>query len=301
MTRRGPATQTFCGRTFSPEELALMREVTADCPGLGLTELARTVCELLDWTRPSGRLKTHECRQLLTRLHDDGWLTLPPLHPSGPHGPRQVRLSPVSEPPPDEPRACPTPGTSLAFSLVPKASPESHLWTELLARYHYQGARVPVGASLRYLVRAGEQVVACLLWTSPAWALRPRDHWIGWSLAQRRQHLQQVVNHGRFLILPWIRVKGLASQILAQAARQVPHDWTAHYGVRPLLLETCVDTTRFAGTCYRAANWIPLGHTQGRGRMDRQHHHPTTPKLVLVYPLHRRCRDWLCHGIPDTR
>jgi hypothetical protein len=169
---------------------------------------------------------------------------------------------------------------------------ESQLWTELIERYHYLAHRVPVGANLRYLVRSkrsGEQVLACLLWSSPAWKMAPRDQWIGWNHAQKAQNLQLVVNNGRFLILPWVRVRGLASKILGQCARQLPDDWEARYGYRPLLLETLVDACRFRGTCYRAANWIYIGQTQGRGRMDREHRtYGLAPKDIYVYPL---CRD----------
>jgi hypothetical protein len=125
--------------------------------------------------------------------------------------------------------------------------------------------------------------------------MHARDAWIGWSDAQRQHNLQQIVNNGRFLILPGVRVKGLASRILALSARQMPGDWERHYGCRPLLLETLVDAARFRGTCYRAANWIPVGQTAGRGRMDREHKaHGQAVKDIYVYPLVRNARRWLC-------
>src|SRR5450759_5225135 len=124
-----------------------------------------------------------------------------------------------------------------------------------MERHHYLGCRVPFGANLRYWVRNGNRELACLLWTSPAWRMQARDAWIGWSDEQRQRNLQSIVNNGRCLILPWVRVKGLASKILALSARIVPRDWEARYGQRPLLLETLVDAARFRGTCYRAANW----------------------------------------------
>ncbi|MBA7697039.1 hypothetical protein ES703_105697 [subsurface metagenome] len=126
-----------------------------------------------------------------------------------------------------------------------------------------------------------------------------RDRWIGWSTKQRARNLRFIVNNGRFLILPWVRVKGLASKILAHRARQLPQDWERHYGYRPLLLETLVDARRFAGTCYGVANWILLGQTQGRGRMDRHHDADgSARKLVYVYPLCRRAQERLCHIPP---
>jgi hypothetical protein len=156
-----------------------------------------------------------------------------------------------------------------------------------------------VGANLRYLVRSprsGEQVLACLLWSSPAWRMAPRDQWIGWNQEQRAQNLQLLVNNSRFLIPPWVRVRGLASKILGQCARQLPGDWELRYGYPPLLLETLVDARRFRGTCYRAANWIHIGKTQGRGRMDREHQaHGLAPKDIYLCPLCRNVQQHLCH------
>ena len=168
---------------------------------------------------------------------------------------------------------------------------------ELLDRHHYLGYRIQFGASLRYLVRsarAPENVLACLLWSSPAWKMAPRDAWIGWSDDERARNLQLIVNNSRFLILPWVRVKGLASMILGACAHQLPRDWEKRYGYRPLLLETLVDAGRFRGTCYRAANWIKLGQTTGRGRMDREHAaHGAAVKDLYVYPLCRRVQQRL--------
>ena len=279
---------TFCGRTFSAPELALMRQIAAEFAGLGRTEMARTICELLEWKRPSGGLKNHECRQLLERLQAQGWLGLPQLRRLGPRGPRRVPLSAASQ------KQRELTGTAsqyepLRLMLVEGASADGRLWMELVERYHYLGYRVPVGAQLRYLVRSehsGEAVLACLQWTSAAWKMAVRDRWIGWSAVERARNLPYIVNNSRFLILPWIRVMGLASKILAQAARHLPSDWQRRYGYRPLLLETLVDGRRFAGTCYRAANWILLGETAGRGRMDRYHQADgSARKLLFVYPL----------------
>jgi Domain of unknown function (DUF4338) len=159
------------------------------------------------------------------------------------------------------------------------------------------GCRVPFGANLRYWMRNRDRELACLLWTSPAWKMQARDTWIGWSDEQRQRNLQSIVNNGRFLILPWVRVKGLASKILALSARIMPRDWEARYGHRPLLLETLVDVARFRGTCYRAANWIHVGQTTGRGRMDREHQkHGAAFKDICIYPLihdvqHPVCSD----------
>lgn len=288
-----PATLTFCGRTFRNDELELMRQIVQDFSGLGVTEMARTVCELLEWTRPSGGLKNHECRQLLERLQAEGFLQLPEVRNLGGRGPRRVDVS----------EACLQPASvacavsecePLELTLVEGAT-ESRRWREQMERYHYLGCRIPFGANLRYWVRHGERELAGLLWTSPAWKMQARDAWIGWDDEQRRRNLQSIVNNGRFLILPWVHIKGLASKILALSARQMPRDWEVRYGRRPLLLETLVDAARFRGTCYRAANWIHLGQTSGRGRMDRAHTaHGQAIKDIFVYPLVHDARQQLC-------
>ena len=173
------------------------------------------------------------------------------------------------------------------------------LFQQYVQRYHPLGYRVPYGAQLRYLVRTrSDDALACLLFTSAAWKMAPRDHWIRWSEAARRANLSRVVNNARFLVLPWVQVPHLASHALALAARQLPKDWLAAYSVRPLLLETLVDRP-YTGTCYRAANWIEVGQTQGRGRMDRTHQAQGTCKDILLYPLEPHWRDGLCHIPPS--
>jgi len=173
------------------------------------------------------------------------------------------------------------------------------LFQQYLQRYHPLGYRVPYGAQLRYLVRAVSQdVLACLLFTSAAWKMAPRDTWIGWTDQARQANLSHVVNNSRFLILPWVAVPHLASHILALAARQLPADWLAVYQVCPVLLETLVDQPH-TGTCYRAANWIAVGQTQGRGRMDRTHQVRGTAKNILLYPLESHWRQRLCQYPPS--
>src|SRR5215469_11797498 len=186
----------FCGRLLSKQELDCLREIARDYASLAVTEIARTVCELLDWKRPNGRLKDQECRQLLEGLRDQGWLTLPPVRNTGPRGPRRIQLSEASAPQTSWEGGA---GEFEPLELrVVESRSESRLWTELIERYHYLAYRVPVGANLRYVVRSewsGEQVLACLLWSSPAWKMAPRDRWIGWTPEQRAQNLQWVVNN----------------------------------------------------------------------------------------------------------
>jgi hypothetical protein len=176
------------------------------------------------------------------------------------------------------------------------------LFRQYIHRYHYLGYRIPYGAQLRYFVRSAgplHPLLGCLLFTSAAWKLAPRDRWIGWDDVVRRTNLPRLVNHSRFLILPWVRISNLASHLLSGIVHQLPHDWLTHYQVEPLLLETFVDVSRFDGTCYRAANWIDLGLTQGRGRMDRHtQRQGLAPKRIFVYPLCRNARQVLCSPAP---
>jgi hypothetical protein len=285
--------QEYFGRLFSVAELKLVQEIVSDFRSLSVNEISETVCELLEWKRPNGRLKTHECRQMLERLSERGMVSLPAIRKRGPRGPRVVELTAQSE---ARPLISGSAGEIGSIKLnVVKAGRggESRLWREMIARHHYLSYRAPVGANLRYMVyseRHRDTPIACMLWTSPAWKIDVRDRWIGWTSEARKRNLQLIVNNSRFLIMPWVRVRCLASKILGQCARQLPLDWERLYGYRPLMLESFVDSSRFQGTCYRAANWVLLGETKGRGRMDRFHTEEDGAKLVYVYPL---CTDAL--------
>jgi hypothetical protein len=277
----------WVGRVFSRDEFRLVQQIVADYPALSVHELSLTICELLNWKRPNGRLKAHECRAWLQQLCAAGWLALPTLQLCGPKGPQRIAGIELTAP---ESGVCgPVGGLEpIRLDVVEAGTQDSARFRTWIEHHHYLGYRVPVGASLRYLVRSvSGQALACLLWTSPAWKMASRDVWIGWSATEREQNLQYIVNNSRFLILPWVRVSGLASKILSRCARQLPKDWQQRYGYRPLLLETLVDGARFAGTSYRAANWMLLGQTAGRGRMDRQRQTVVRRKDIYVYPLCR--------------
>jgi len=183
----------------------------------------------------------------------------------------------------------------LQIGVVGPKQPDYHLFEQYLARHHYLSYGGPVGENVGYLIRSCAGVdLACLLFGAAAWTCAPRDRWIGWTGEQRAQGLSYIANNSRFLILPCVQVKGLASKILALSARRMPRDWEIRYGRRPLLLETLVDAKRFRGTCYRAANWIHAGQTTGRGRMDREHTaHGQAVKDIYVYPLARDARQRL--------
>jgi hypothetical protein len=290
----------FCGHALTDAELALIRQITREFANLAWTELAATLCELLEWRRPNGGLKSRECYLFLRELHRRGWLPwLTAPQPKAPRSPL-AKLAPEPAPAP----------TLLAGSLghyrpiqleLIQSAEQRRLFRAYLDQYHYLGYRAPFGAQLRYWVRPAQAELpplAALLFTSAAWRMAPRDCWIGWSDSMRQRNLPLVVNHSRFLILPWARIPHLASHILAQAARQLPRDWQTHYGVTPVLLETLVDPARYPGICYRAANWTAVGMTQGRGRMDRSHQTVNVPKQIFLYPLHRRWRQRLCTASP---
>jgi hypothetical protein len=183
---------------------------------------------------------------------------------------------------------------SLDLSLEPVTRKTSALWNELIDRYHYLGYGRMGGAQMRFFVHAGARTVALLGFSAAAWRVAPRDKFIGWTETFRKDRLHRVINNSRFLILPWIASKNLASRILALSARSLPEHWEKQYHYRPLLLETFVEEARFAGTCYKAANWICVGKTRGRGKWDRTHTHDKPVKTIWLYPLARRFREELC-------
>jgi hypothetical protein len=287
----------FCGREVTSEELELILDTVRDCGGLSPTELAHTVCELLDWRRLNGSLKAHECRQFLEELETAGIFKLrgrsgcARTRRSRPN-PLEVAPDPVPEPLLGSLREVGPVGLELVDSREDRRQ-----WRDWVGRYHYLGCTVPFGAHLRYFIllnRPELRRVGCVQVSSPAWMMAPRDQWIGWDKAQRLLRLQWIIQNSRFLIVPWVRIPHLASAALALLARRVPADWEVRYGLRPVLMETLVDLARFRGTCYRAANWISLGQTTGRGRMDREHQrHGAAPKEVMVYPLCRKAREKL--------
>jgi Domain of unknown function (DUF4338) len=276
------------GRIFPASEIALIREVVASCGGLSRKELANTISELVGWRRANGSLKEPECLVLLGQLEAAGLLSLPAKQRRRPVGsvtsiPHTVGGAP----------GLPLRGRVESFApvWVERVTDLSgrQKFRELIDRYHPLGYKVPFGAHLEYLIwisRPQPTVVGCVQFSSAGWRMEVRDQWIGWDDATRARHLQRLVNNSRFLLLPWIHIQNLASATLARVLRLLPRDWQVQYGVTPLLVETLVDPAQYSGGCYRAANWVELGETSGRGRDDRQHRrHGARPKRVLVYAL----------------
>jgi len=278
--------QRFCGREFTTEEVSLIQEVVATCAGISRTELAHTICELLDWKRAGGGLKATECRELLERLESQGVLVLPAKKSLGSiQSKKSISLAGEGQVH-SELTGSVEEFAPIEVELV-QSREKRQVFRELLSRYHYLGYAMPYGARLQYLCyvnRPRREVVGCMQFSSPAWRMKPRDQWIGWDDVIRGRHLQHVVNNSRFLVLA--RIRNLASTLLCCVLRRLRTDWQRHYGVDPWLVETLVNRERFHGGCYRAANFIVLGETSGRGRMDRTHQrHGAEVKTVMVYPL----------------
>ena len=281
----------YCGRNFSAADLSAIQQLIADHPTAKRARLSRLVCEHLDWKRDDGRLKDMSCRVAMLRMQDDGILQLPPPRNGNNNGKPYLRRTPAAEPTRLLEAASPKELGDLRLQLVTNRH-DPHLHNEYLERYHYLGYQPLPGAQLRYFVRAGGQIIALLGFGAAAWKTQPRDLFIGWTAEQREARLHLLVNNARFLILPWVRCKNLASCILGIAARQLTQDWHLHYGYRPVLLETFVELPRFRGTCYRAANWHHLGETKGRGKLNNRAVLPK--KAIWVYPLTRDFRKILC-------
>jgi hypothetical protein len=281
---------TFSGRRFTRKQLAQVQETVERFPKLTRTELARTVCEHLNWKTPNGKLKVESCLTLLEKLEAHGVVSLP-LRQA-----RQEQQRRIPQLDKDTPK---TPIEAALSTLMPirlepvgSSGADREQWKGYLQTYHYLGYRQPVGPHRGYFIvsQASQQRLGCLLFSaSAAWALAPRDRWIGWDLQHRTKLLPLVLSNDRFLIFPWVDVPHLASHALSLATRQIGEDWVRAFGYRPVLIETFVDPTHFAGTCYRAANWQLLGLTQGRGRLAPDQQCRTSKKEIFVYPLQS---DW---------
>ena len=283
---------TVCGRVFTADELEGIREITGHEPALTREGIAREVCDRLSWRTPAGRPKVMSCKVALLRLDAQGLITLPaPRHRQGQwngHGSRPTIVVP----------AAPVAEEALSFGDIkirPVAGRKaSRLWNEAVARFHYLGYVALPGAQIRYLVERGAEILGVLGFGASAWKVAPRDTWIGWTERERRERLRFVVNNSRFLILPWVRKKNLASWVLSRCARRLGQDFEDRYAYRPVLLETFVEKGRFSGTCYRAANWTCVGETQGRGKLDRQKRFGLPVKRIYMYPLAPDFREVLC-------
>jgi len=284
------APKRYCGRDFSEQELEQIRQLIAQQPSRNRTELSRLVCRLLGWYQVDGGLKAMSCRVAMLRMQDDGLIRLPPSSRTN-QPKRHIHFTQRTAPQPPLQRPLHTLEPLQLQSVRSRA--DARLWNEYIHRYHYLGYKTLPGAQMRYFVMSNGQPVALLGFGASAWQVAPRDQFIGWSHEQRKKNLHLVINNARFLILPWIQSNNLASKILSLAMHQLPKDWETRYGYRPLLLETFVESDRFAGTCYKAANWSHVGKTKGRGKLGPAGKQSVPIKDIWLYPLDRRFRAHL--------
>ena len=281
----------YRGRVIQESDLAIIRALIAQYSTASRRELSRKLCQAWNWVQPNGALRDMLCRGLMLALERAGHITLPPVtcRPPNPLAVRSIPHRPDIDATPFE---CSLQDLGpLEFRLV-RRTPEEPLFNALIEHHHYLGYTQPVGEQLKFMVFAGERPVACLAWSSAVRHLAPRDRFIGWSREARRRNLRFIAYNSRYLVLPWVRIPCLASHILGRMAGLVPRAWQRIYGHPVYYLETFVDPER-RGTCYRAANWIALGWTTGRGKAANSHRPNRPLKQVLGYPLHRDFRRLL--------
>jgi hypothetical protein len=286
-------TWRYRGQEIGGEQLALLREFIAAHPTSSRWKLSRQLCEALGWKQANGALRDVVCRGLLLKLERAGQIELPPVR-------RQIRgQCRTGRPRPEAvlidttPLAMPLQALgAIAIQLVRRTADEP-LFNSLMESHHYLGYEQPVGEHLKYLVWAQGRPLACLAWSSAPRHLGSRDRYIGWSGEARRRNIRFLAYNTRFLILPWVATPHLASHILSRMARRLSPDWERAYGHPIYFLETFVDPERFRGTCYRAANWVLLGRTTGRGKDDQTGRPNRSMKEILGYPLTPRFRQLL--------
>ncbi|HEV2424505.1 MAG TPA: DUF4338 domain-containing protein [Terriglobia bacterium] len=286
----------YRGRIVTAKDVAFIRELIAAHPGASRRRLSEKLCEAWEWRQANGALCDMVCRGLLLMLERAGQIELPPV--------AYVRHNPLARRARPEPVLLErTPLESKLKDLGPiqfqqvRRTADEPLFNSLMEQHHYLGYEQPVGEHLKYLVWAGRPLgprpIACLAWSSAPRHIGSRDRYIGWDAEARRRNIRFLAYNTRFLILPWVRVEHLASHLLGRMAARVSADWESLYGHPIYFLETFVDPERFRGTCYRAANWVLLGRTTGRGKDDHTNRPNRSIKEVLGYPLHRRFRRLL--------
>ena len=282
------------GRLITANELQLTREIIKQHWAKGRSFISRELCRIWDWRQPNGIYKDQVCRILLRQLEQRDLIKLPPPLRGSTNKNRCYYV--VPNPPPSFPQQ-PLEGMLKEFPSVRlkmvRRTVEEGLWNYLVYRYHYQSYKIIVGAHLKYMAFIDDVPIACLAWCSSLFRIHCRDQFLGWSREAKSENIRFMANNSRFIILPWVRIKNLASHLLALSVRELSQDWLSFYDHPLYLLETFVDTDRFAGTCYRAANWIWVGQTKGYAKKGWFYYHGRK-KGVYVYPLVDDYRDRLC-------
>jgi len=273
---------TIQGRQLTDSDIGLICRLMSENPAWHRTRLSKELCRLWNWRTDTGLFKDMACRSMLRKLEQRQLIVLPPARSSGNRA-RRIKDIPHNRDPIQVPISSLKP---IELVMIPGRGNRDDLFHCLMDRYHYLGCHGHVGEHIKYLVYDRlKRPLACLLFGSAAWKTAVRDRFIGWSPTSRQANLKMMTNNTRFLILPWVRVKNLASFILGMCVRRLGNDWQNRYGHELCLVETFVDRSRFAGTCYKAANWICIGKTMGRSRQDRYHRLKITIKDLYVYPL----------------
>lgn len=293
------ATLSYRHRVITDDDVVFIRRLIAQNPQCSRRRLSEKLCEAWNWVQPNGALRDMVCRGLMLMLHRQGLIELPPV--------RQVGRSSLSRR--DKPAAMIVDQTLMSMSLAElgpleirrvRRTPEEALFNGLLQQHHYLGYTQPVGEHLKYLVFACGRPIACVAWSSAPRHLGGRDRFIGWSAQARLANIRLLAYNTRFLILPWVKVPHLASHLLGRITRRLSADWQHLYAHPIYFVETFIDPQRFRGTCYRAANWIALGRTTGRGKDDRQHKANRSIKEVLGYALVKDFRQRLSRVLPAS-
>jgi len=273
------------GQHFPRSILDRIQETVRAEPSISRLQLSRRVCEWLNWRSPNGRLQEMSCRKALAKLNQLDILDLPRQEKT--YGFEHSAVNPLEPPIAELCCSLRELGEVRVDPVTSRYSKESKIWFALLDRYHYLGSGPLCGAQIRYVVKSSTHgYLGALAFSSASWALKCRDRYIGWTEAARRVNLGRLVSNDRFLILPTVKVKNLASRVLSLALSRLPEDWEERYQIRPVLVETFVDPNRFAGTCYQAANWTYVGDSAGR--------RDGSAKKIFLYPLHPRWREVLC-------
>jgi hypothetical protein len=281
----------YRGQTIDRDQIAFLREFIREHPHSSRWKLSRQLCEALGWKQANGALRDVVCRGLM--LARAGEIELPPVRRRILGQRRTARPRPEAVLIDTTPLKMPLGALGAIEIQLVRRTADEPLFESLMEEFHYLRYEQPVGEHLKYLVWAQGRPVACLAWSSAPRHLASRDRFIGWSGAARRRNIRYLAYNTRFLILPWVAVPHLASHILGRMARQISQDWERIYGHPIFLLETFIDPERFRGTCYRAANWVLLGRTTGRGKDDQTHRPNRSIKEVYALPLHRRFHELL--------